>query len=66
MFDEFFGDFDSLHETTKDEVRTFISAKQTAWIAMSNVYYGNRNPPADVDLEIFIKRQLKPSRKKGN
>ena len=60
MLDEFFGDFDSFKEETKEEVRNFISDKETVWVAMSHNYYGYKKLPVDVDLEEHLKSQFPP------
>ena len=63
MFDEFFGDFELFEEATKDEVKRFISRKETAWIAMSNYYFEPAEhaflSSRDVDHETYIEIIMK-------
>ena len=58
--DEFFGDFDSFADNTKDEVKQFISGKKTVWISLCNIYGYDARLPKNVDLEGYIKNQFPP------
>ncbi len=42
LVDEFFGDFDHLHQINQDEFKEFVSSKERVWIAFSNWYFGNK------------------------
>ena len=60
MMDEFFGDYDSFKEETKEEVKQFILDKKTVWIAMSNNYGNAQMIPSDVDLKLYLRNQFPP------
>ena len=63
FIDEFFEDFHAFEEQSKEEVKQFIADKQTAWVALSNSYFGGaKRLAADVDIEQHLKSQnLQPN-----
>ena len=58
MIDEFFGDYSSFDEETKNEFHSFISDKQTVWMALSNSYNVQTRLDNNVDIEEMLKNEF--------